>query len=98
MSVGHPAHGPHAESTARRSERPTEPSRSVSAGQGVALVDPFTALAATGGEVQTRLLEPAVSVPVYALTRVHEQPLPAQAMLLKQLRAQAERLLQDGHN
>ncbi len=70
----------------------------VSAGQGVALVDPFTALAATGGEVQTRLLEPAISVPVYALTRVHEQLLPAQAMLLEQLDAQAERLLQDGHN
>lgn len=70
----------------------------VSAGQGVALVDPFTALAATGGEVQTRLLEPAISVPVYAVTRVHEQPLPAQAMLLEQLGAQAERLLQDGHS
>lgn len=70
----------------------------VSAGQGVALVDPFTALAATGGEVQARLLEPAISVPVYALTRVHEQLLPAQAMLLEQLGAQAERLLQDGHN
>lgn len=70
----------------------------VSAGQGVALVDPFTALATTGGEVQTRLLEPAISVPVYAVTRVHEQPLPAQAMLLEQLGAQAERLLQDGHN
>jgi len=70
----------------------------VSPGQGVALVDPFTALAATGGEVQTRLLEPAISVPVYALTRVHEQLLPAQAMLLEQLGAQAERLLQDGHN
>lgn len=70
----------------------------VSAGQGVALVDPFTALAATGGEVQARLLEPAISVPVYALTRVHEQLLSAQAMLLEQLGAQAERLLQDGHN
>jgi DNA-binding transcriptional LysR family regulator len=70
----------------------------VSSGQGVALVDPFTALAATSGEVQTRLLEPAISVPVYAVTRVHEQPLPAQAMLLEQLGAQAERLLQDGHN
>lgn len=70
----------------------------VSAGQGVALVDPFTALATTGGEVQTRLLEPAISVPVYAVPRVHEQPLPAQAMLLEQLGAQAERLLQDGHN
>ncbi|EME00448.1 MULTISPECIES: LysR family transcriptional regulator [Stutzerimonas stutzeri subgroup] len=70
----------------------------VSSGQGVALVDPFTALAANGGEVQTRLLEPAISVPVYALSRVHEQPLPAQAMLLEQLGTQAERLLQDGHN
>lgn len=70
----------------------------VSSGQGVALVDPFTALAANGGEVQTRLLEPAISVPVYALSRVHEQPLPAQAMLFEQLGTQAERLLQDGHN
>lgn len=70
----------------------------VSSGQGVALVDPFTALAANGGEVQTRLLEPSISVPVYALSRVHEQPLPAQAMLLEQLGTQAERLLQDGHN
>lgn len=70
----------------------------VSSGQGVALVDQFTALAANGGEVQTRLLEPAISVPVYALSRVHEQPLPAQAMLLEQLGTQAERLLQDGHN
>jgi len=69
----------------------------VSAGQGVALVDPFTALATDGGEVQTRLLEPAISVPLYALTRVHEQPLPAQAMLLDALGEQAARLLQAEH-
>lgn len=70
----------------------------VSSGQGVALVDPFTALAANGGEVQTRLLEPAIGVPVYALTRVHEQLLPSQAMLLDQLAAQAKQLLQGGHD
>ncbi len=69
----------------------------VSAGQGVALVDPFTALVTDGGEVQTRLLEPAISVPLYALTRVHEQPLPAQAMLLDALGEQAARLLQAEH-
>lgn len=69
----------------------------VSAGQGVALADPFTALATDGGEVQTRLLEPAISVPLYALTRVHEQPLPAQAMLLDALGEQAARLLQAEH-
>ena len=69
----------------------------VSAGQGMALVDPFTALATDGGEVQTRLLEPAISVPLYALTRVHEQPLPAQAMLLDALGEQAARLLQAEH-
>ena len=66
-------------------------------GAGRGLVDPFTALATDGGEVQTRLLEPAISVPLYALTRVHEQPLPAQAMLLDALGEQAARLLQAEH-
>ena len=60
-------------------------------------VDPFTALATDRGEVQTRLLEPAISVPLYALTRMHEQPLPAQAMLLDALGEQAARLLQAEH-
>jgi len=69
----------------------------VASGQGVALVDSLTALAADGGHVQARVLEPVLTVPVYALTRVHEQPVPAQTALLEQIVAQAERLLAGEH-
>ncbi|TLX56792.1 LysR family transcriptional regulator [Stutzerimonas nosocomialis] len=65
----------------------------VASGQGVALVDPLTALSGDGGGVQARLLEPAIAVPVYALTRAHEQPVPAQKALLEQIVAQAQSLL-----
>lgn len=41
----------------------------VADGHGLALVDPFTALVQDDDEVQVRVLEPAVPVPLYALYR-----------------------------
>lgn len=66
----------------------------VAAGQGVALVDPFTALMAATGEVQARPLEPNLTVSLYVLRRAGEMPIPAQQSLLQQLQAVAIRLLQ----
>jgi len=65
----------------------------VAAGQGLALVDPLTALAGDGQKVQARLLEPSIQVPLYALERTQESTAPAQVALLEQLRQQAGMLM-----
>lgn len=65
----------------------------VAAGQGLALVDPLTALAGGDHAVQARPLEPAIPVPLYALVRAQEISPPAQLVLLTQIRQQAEKLM-----
>lgn len=61
----------------------------VAAGQGLALVDPFTALAGHQGAVQARPLEPHIPVALYLLRRIDETPSAAQQALLKRLQMQA---------
>ncbi len=65
----------------------------VEAGQGLALVDPLTALHGGGQSIQARPLEPQVPVPLYALVRAQEAAPAAQLELLEQVRQQAERLM-----
>ncbi|MBW4653838.1 MAG: LysR family transcriptional regulator [Kaiparowitsia implicata GSE-PSE-MK54-09C] len=66
----------------------------VAAGQGLALVDPFTALADHLGDIQARPLEPNIPVPLYLLRRVDETPTTAQKALLKHLQTLAIDLLE----
>lgn len=65
----------------------------VEAGQGLALVDPLTALHGGGQSIQARPLEPQVPVPLYALVRAQEAAPAAQLELLEQVRHQAEKLM-----
>ena len=65
----------------------------VATGQGIALVDPITALANEGQLVQARPLEPLIPVPLYALVRAQEAPSAAQLELLNQVRQQADKLM-----
>ena len=53
----------------------------VEAGQGLALVDPLTALHGGGQSIQARPLEPQVPVPLYALVRAQEAAPAAQLEL-----------------
>ncbi|TCD24411.1 LysR family transcriptional regulator [Pseudomonas sp. IC_126] len=65
----------------------------VAAGQGLALVDPLTALAGGDHAVQARPLEPAIPVPLHALVRAQEVSSAAQLELLAQIRQQADGLM-----
>jgi len=65
----------------------------VAAGQGLALVDPFTALAGDSQQIQARPLEPLIQVPLYALARAQESASSSQLELLEQLRQQASFLM-----
>lgn len=65
----------------------------VAAGQGLALVDPFTALSGKLGDVQARPLEPNIPVTLYLLRRVDETPSAAQQALLTRLQSLATDLL-----
>ncbi|MFD1008331.1 MULTISPECIES: LysR family transcriptional regulator [Oceanisphaera] len=65
----------------------------VAAGQGLALVDPFTALMGPVGEIQVRPLDPTLAVTLYVLRRAGETPIAAQQHLLEQIQNTAERLL-----
>jgi DNA-binding transcriptional LysR family regulator len=67
----------------------------VAAGQGLALVDPFTALSGNLGDVQARPLEPNIPVTLYVLRRVDETPSAAQQALLKRLQSLAIDLLEE---
>src|SRR5690606_7765646 len=49
--------------------------------------------AGAGQNVQARLLEPTIQVPLYALERIQESTAPAQVALLEQLRQQAGMLM-----
>jgi DNA-binding transcriptional LysR family regulator len=61
----------------------------VAAGQGLALVDPLTALPGDEQPIQARPLEPVIPVPLYALVRAQEVAPAAQLELLDQVREQA---------
>lgn len=65
----------------------------VAVGQGLALVDPLTALAGGDRAIQARPLEPLIPVPLYALVRTQEAPSAAQLELLEQVRQQADALM-----
>ncbi|GGB46908.1 transcriptional regulator [Oceanisphaera marina] len=66
----------------------------VAAGQGLALVDPFTALMGPSGDIQVRPLEPRLGVTLYVLRRAGEAPVAAQQALLEQIQNTAIELLQ----
>lgn len=55
-------------------------------GQGLALVDPFTALGAGEEAIQVRALEPALEVPLYVVSRKGDGLTPIQKKFLEQVR------------
>ena len=67
----------------------------VEAGEGLALVDPFTAVGARAEGLDVCPISPAIPVTLYALTRKSTQPGPAQGALIEIVRAKAEALLAD---
>ena len=67
----------------------------VEAGEGLALVDPFTAVGAKASGLDVCPVSPAIPVTLYALTRKGTQPGLALAALIEIVRAKAEALLAD---
>ena len=67
----------------------------VEAGEGLALVDPFTAVGAKAGGLDVCPLSPAIPVTLYALTRKGCEPGLALAALLEIVHRKAEGLLAD---
>ena len=67
----------------------------VEAGEGLALVDPFTAVGAKASGLDVCPISPAIPVTLYALTRKGAQPGPALNALLDIVRLKAEALLSD---
>ena len=67
----------------------------VEAGEGLALVDPFTAIGAKTSGLDVCPLSPAVPVTLYALIRKGSEPGPALKALLDIVREKAEALLAD---
>lgn len=65
----------------------------VEAGEGLAIVDPFTALGARASGIDTCPLSPAVPVSLYALTFKHAPPTSAVQTLLGIVTEQAEAML-----
>jgi DNA-binding transcriptional LysR family regulator len=61
----------------------------VEAGEGLAIVDPFTALGAKGAGLDACPLAPAVPVSLYALTLKNGEPSPAVQALLTIITEQA---------
>ena len=59
-------------------------------GQGVALVDPFTALGASGEALQVRALELELEVPLYAVSRKGESLTPIQKKFLEHVRKSSQ--------
>jgi len=66
----------------------------VEAGMGLAIVDPFTAYSGIRGALQVRELHPQVSVTLFALSRMDDQPSKAEAWLLRQAADCAEGFVQ----
>ncbi len=67
----------------------------VEAGEGLALVDPFTAVGAKTSGLDVCPVSPAIPVTLYGLTRKDAQPGPALKALLDIVRHKAEALLAD---
>lgn len=67
----------------------------VEAGEGLALVDPFTAVGARAGGLDVCPISPAIPVTLYALTRKGSQPGLALVTLIEIVQARAEALLAD---
>ncbi|WP_350597478.1 LysR substrate-binding domain-containing protein [Pseudomonas sp. 65/3-MNA-CIBAN-0223] len=65
----------------------------VEAGEGLALVDPFTALGARTAELDTCPLAPAVPISLYALSLKNAEPSPAAQALLEIITEQAVAML-----
>jgi DNA-binding transcriptional LysR family regulator len=65
----------------------------VEAGEGLAIVDPFTASGARGGELDICPVSPAVPICLYALSLSGATPSPALQSLLERITEQAEALL-----
>ncbi|WP_409318021.1 LysR substrate-binding domain-containing protein [Pseudomonas sp. KCJK9016] len=65
----------------------------VEAGEGLAIVDPFTALGARASGIDTCPLSPAVPISLYALTFKHTPPTSAVQTLLGIVTEQAEAML-----
>ncbi|MCK9812752.1 LysR family transcriptional regulator [Pseudomonas chlororaphis] len=65
----------------------------VEAGEGLAIVDPFTALGARAGGLDVCPLSPPILVTLYALSLRHSEPTPAIGALLELLTERAEALL-----
>jgi DNA-binding transcriptional LysR family regulator len=65
----------------------------VEAGEGLAIVDPFTALGAKSAGLDVCPLAPAVPVTLYALTLKNDEPSPAIQSLLAIITEQAAAML-----
>ncbi|WP_434697477.1 LysR family transcriptional regulator [Pseudomonas sp. Z1-14] len=65
----------------------------VEAGEGLAIVDPFTAAGARGGDLDICPVSPAVPICLYALSLNGATPSPAVQSLLERITEQAEALL-----
>ena len=65
----------------------------VEAGEGLAIVDPFTALGAKASGLDVCPLSPAVPINLYALTLDNAVATPALSALLEIIKAQAEAML-----
>ena len=65
----------------------------VEAGEGLAIVDPFTALGAHAAGLDVCPLSPAVPISLYALTLKNGAPSPAIQTLLEIITEQAEAML-----
>jgi DNA-binding transcriptional LysR family regulator len=68
----------------------------VARGEGLALVDPFTARCGGAGSVQTRPLKPHVDVVLYAMYRPDSPLNPVQKRFLELVRQLAQRILTQG--
>jgi DNA-binding transcriptional LysR family regulator len=66
----------------------------VASGQGIAMVDPFTAAAPTESAIQVRSVEPSIPVYLYAAHRVDAPLTDLQAAFLENIRETAAQMLQ----
>lgn len=67
----------------------------VEAGEGLALVDPFTAVGAKASGLDTCPLSPAIAVTLYVWLRKGTEPAPALESLIGFVRQKAQALLAD---
>jgi DNA-binding transcriptional LysR family regulator len=65
----------------------------VASGQGIAMVDPFTAGAPTETSIQSRVLEPQIPVSLYAVHRIDSPLTTLQSAFLENVRDVAGQIL-----